>query len=504
MTRYEPVIGLEVHVQLLTRTKLFCACPTRFGARSNTQVCPVCLGHPGVLPTPNRDAISLAIRMGLSLGCAIAPVSVWSRKNYFYPDLPKGYQITQYDRPICVGGTLLIHVDEGGRSHSRSDQPDLERSIHLTRIHLEEDAGKSKHPEQANESRTLIDLNRAGTPLIEIVSEPELRSAEEAVAYLMALRQLVQYTGVGDGNMEEGSFRCDANVSVRPVGRETLGTRVELKNMNSFRFVERAIRYEIERQISEIEAGRAIEQQTRLWDVQAERTRPMRGKEDAHDYRYFPEPDLPLLVIDPDWIESVRKELPELPEARRARFAAQYSLTSPETVVLTQTRALADYFEEVVRGTGDARESANWVRGDVLARRSKGEAPAEETGSVEMDRAESSSFPVSAARLVALVRLVLEGKLSGRLARQAFEEMCETGDAPADVVARHGWALVSDRDALQALVDQVLRDNPAELAAFREGKDKLFNFFVGQVMKVSRGQADPVRLKELLEHALRG
>jgi aspartyl-tRNA(Asn)/glutamyl-tRNA(Gln) amidotransferase subunit B len=477
MTQYEPVIGLEVHVQLATRSKLFCACPTGFGAPPNSQVCPVCLGHPGVLPVPNREAISLAIRMGLALGCGIAPVSVWSRKNYFYPDLPKGYQITQYDQPICTGGALAIRLGDGAEEVRR---------IALTRIHLEEDAGKSKHPEQSGEMHTLIDLNRAGTPLIEIVSEPDLRSAEEAVAYLMALRQLVQYTGVGDGNMEEGNFRCDANVSVRPVGQERLGSRVELKNMNSFRFVERAIRYEIERQIGELEAGDAVEQETRLWDVQAERTRPMRGKEDAQDYRYFPEPDLPPLMIDPAWIDAMRASMPELPEGRRQRFVEQYALSASDAEVLTQTRALADYFEEVARGVGDARSSANWVRGDVLARWSKGDPP------------------VPAARLAELLVLVRDGVLSARLAKEAFEEMCETGDAPAEIVGRRGWTMVADEDALQLLVDQVLRDHPAEVAAFRDGKDKLFHFFVGQAMKVSRGQADPVRLKELLERALRG
>lgn len=477
MTRYEPVIGLEVHVQLATRSKLFCACPTGFGAPPNSQVCPVCLGHPGVLPVPNREAISLAIRMGLALGCDIAPVSIWSRKNYFYPDLPKGYQITQYDRPICTGGSLAIRLEEA---------PDEERRIALTRIHLEEDAGKSKHPEQSGEMHTLIDLNRAGTPLIEIVSEPDLRSAEEAVAYLMALRQLVQYTGVGDGNMEEGNFRCDANVSVRPIGQERLGSRVELKNMNSFRFVERAIRYEIGRQIAELEAGRGIEQETRLWDVQAERTRSLRGKEDAQDYRYFPEPDLPPLVVDPAWIEAVRASMPELPEARRRRFIEQYGLSAADASVLAQTRALADYFEDVAQAAGDARTSANWVRGDLLARWSKGDPP------------------VPAARLAELLVLVRDGVLSARLAKEAFEEMCETGEAPAEIVARHGWTMVADEDALQSLVDQALRDHPAEVAAFREGKDKLFHFFVGQVMKASRGQADPVRLKELLERALRG
>ena len=477
MTQYEPVIGLEAHVQLATRSKLFCACPTGFGAPPNSRVCPVCLGHPGVLPVPNREAISLAIRMGLALGCEIAPTSVWSRKNYFYPDLPKGYQITQYDQPICAGGSLAIHLEDGAKDVRR---------IALTRIHLEEDAGKSKHPEQSGEMHTLIDLNRAGTPLIEIVSEPDLRSAEEAVAYLMALRQLVQYTGVGDGNMEEGNFRCDANVSVRPVGQERLGSRVELKNINSFRFVERGIRYEIERQIVEVEAGRAVEQETRLWDVQAERTRPMRGKEDAQDYRYFPEPDLPPLVIDPAWIGAMRASMPELPEARRQRFVEQYALPASDADVLTQTRALADYFEEVARSAGDARSSANWVRGDLLARWSKGDPP------------------VPAARLADLLVLVRDGVLSVRLAKEAFEEMCETGDAPAEIVARHGWTMVADEDALQLLVDQVLRDHPAEVAAFRDGKDKLFHFFAGQARKVSRGQADPVRLKELLERALRG
>ena len=477
MTQYEPVIGLEVHVQLATRSKLFCACPTGFGAPPNSRVCPVCLGHPGVLPVPNREAISLAIRMGLALGCEIAPTSVWSRKNYFYPDLPKGYQITQYDQPICAGGSLAIHLEDGAKDVRR---------IALTRIHLEEDAGKSKHPEQSGEMHTLIDLNRAGTPLIEIVSEPDLRSAEEAVAYLMALRQLVQYTGVGDGNMEEGNFRCDANVSVRPVGQERLGSRVELKNINSFRFVERGIRYEIERQIVEVEAGRAVEQETRLWDVQAERTRPMRGKEDAQDYRYFPEPDLPPLVIDPAWIGAMRASMPELPEARRQRFVEQYALPASDADVLTQTRALADYFEEVARSAGDARSSANWVRGDLLARWSKGDPP------------------VPAARLADLLVLVRDGVLSVRLAKEAFEEMCETGDAPAEIVARHGWTMVADEDALQLLVDQVLRDHPEEVAAFRDGKDKLFHFFAGQARKVSRGQADPVRRKELLERALRG
>ncbi len=478
--RWEPVIGLEVHAQLRTETKLFCGCPTKFGAPPNTQVCPVCLGHPGVLPVLNRRAVELAVRMGLATGCVVREDSIFARKNYFYPDLPKNYQISQYDRPICEGGALTIEA--GGRTHG----------IGITRIHLEEDAGKSKHPEQAGDHSTRIDLNRCGTPLIEIVSEPDLRSAAQAHAYLTALKQLLQYLEVCDGNMEEGSLRCDANVSVRRAGTTPFGTRTELKNLNSFRFVERAIDFEIERQIRRLEAGGAVVQQTLLWNPSLGETRVLRSKEDAHDYRYFPDPDLPPLRVSSEWIDRVRGELSELPAAKRARFERDYALSFLDAGVLTQTRALADYYEAVAAGEGvDAKSAANWIASELLGQLNKRGLAIDES-------------PVSVGEMQSLMQRLGERKLNGKLGKMALEEMIESGATIETIVARHGWEIVADDASLQAMVDQVIAASPTQVAEYRAGKESIYRYFVGQVMKLSKGQADAVRVDELIARALRG
>lgn len=482
---WEAVIGLEVHAQLLTQSKLFCGCPVAFGAPPNSQVCPVCLGHPGVLPVLNRRAVELAVRAGLATDCEVRLVSIFARKNYFYPDLPKNYQISQYEEPICESGHLEIAIDG-----------ELRR-IRIRRIHLEEDAGKSKHPETAEASESLIDLNRTGTGLVEIVSEPDLRSAAEAHAYLAALRQLLQHLEVCDGNMEEGSLRCDANVSVRPRGETALGTRTELKNLNSFRFVERAIELEIDRQIERLEAGGSIEQETLLYDPSRHATRTMRSKEDAHDYRYFAEPDLPPLVLSSAWIEEIRRDLPELPRAKALRFQTAYALAPKEAAVLAASRPLAEYFEAVLatRRTSaaaapvDPKVAANWLLSELLGQLNKRE--------LEIERS-----PVEAARFAGLVRQIGAGALSSKLGKMALEEMCEGSATVEELMERHGWKVVADPSLLQSLVDAVIAEFPDSVAQYRAGKDSAFRFFVGQVMKRTQGQADPNLLQRLLEQAL--
>jgi aspartyl-tRNA(Asn)/glutamyl-tRNA(Gln) amidotransferase subunit B len=473
-TAYETVIGLEVHAQLLTRSKMFCGCPTTFGAEPNTQVCPVCLGMPGVLPVVNRRAVECAIRWGLAVGAKVS-ASRFARKNYFYPDLPKGYQISQYESPICNGGWLDVAVNGSTKR------------VTLVRAHLEEDAGKNLH--DVGNGASHVDLNRAGTPLLEIVSEPDLRSSDEAVAYLKVLRELVVYLGICDGNMEEGSFRCDANVSIRPMGSTTLGTRVELKNINSFRFVKRAIEYEVERQIERVEAGDRIVQETRLFDNQRGVTVSMRSKEDAHDYRYFPDPDLVPVAPPAMWIEEIRAAMPELPEAKRARFVEQYGLSVYDATVLTGSRALAEYYEAAVRQGAPAKAAANWIASELLA-------------SLNAEGVEIEACRVSAASLAALVGLIENDTISGKIAKTVFEEMYRTGAAPDAVVAAKGLTQVSDAGELAAVIDQVLADSPKELAQYRSGKDKLFGFFVGQVMKHTQGKANPAKVNELLKAKL--
>ena len=476
-TAYETVIGLEVHAQLLTRSKMFCGCATAFGAEPNTQVCPICLGMPGVLPVVNKRAVEFAVRLGLAVHATIAASSRFARKNYFYPDLPKGYQISQYELPICGGGWLDIAME--GRS----------KRIRLTRAHLEEDAGKNLH--DVGDGASHVDLNRAGTPLLEIVSEPDLRSADEAVAYLKALRELVVYLGICDGNMEEGSFRCDANVSIRPAGSETLNTRVELKNINSFRYVKRAIEYEVERQIGVVEDGGRIVQETRLFDPQRGVSVTMRSKEAAHDYRYFPEPDLVPIAAPAAWIAEIRAALPELPEAKRARFAADYGLSAYDATVLTGSRALADYFEATLRHGAPPKTAANWIMGELLAL-------------LNAEGAEIDMCRVTPKSLAALFALIDAGTISGKIAKTVFEEMYRTGAEADAVVAAKGLTQVSDAGELAAVIDQVIADSPKELAQYRAGKDKLFGHFVGQVMKRTQGKANPAKVNELLKARLEG
>ena len=471
---YEPVIGLEVHCQLLTDSKIFCGCRTRFGDPPNTNVCPICLGMPGVLPVLNRRAVEFALRAGLALECDIQPLSVFARKNYFYPDLPKGYQISMFDQPLMLGGHLDI-VAEGQR-----------KRVGITRIHMEEDAGKLLHegfPDSA--SRSYVDFNRSGVPLIEIVSEPDMRSPEEAHAYFSTLRNILVWIGITDGNMEEGSLRCDANVSLRPRGREAFGTRAELKNLNSFKFVQSALRHEIERQSELLESGGKVVQETRLYDPKQDRTVSMRSKEEAHDYRYFPEPDLPPLAVEAPFIEAARQGLPELPAARRARFVREHGLKEADAQTLTGERALADYFEAVAAASGNARAAANWVLTEVLRK-------------VRESRADVLAVPLPPERLAGLIRLVDGGTISGKIAKELFEEIYTTGADPAEMVRVRGLTQVTDEGPIRAAVDAVLKAHADKVAAYRAGKTGLLGFFVGQVMKDLGGTASPSIVNRLL------
>ncbi|MBF0177003.1 MAG: Asp-tRNA(Asn)/Glu-tRNA(Gln) amidotransferase subunit GatB [Magnetococcales bacterium] len=473
---YEVVIGLEVHAQMRTQSKIFCGCSTRFGAEPNTQICPVCAAFPGVLPVLNQDAVNMAIRTGLAISGTINLHSEFSRKNYFYPDLPAGFQITQYELPIVSKGVLHIPTDGGE-----------ERSIGITRIHMEVDAGKNLHEGIAGAS--WVDLNRTGVPLMEIVSEPDLRSAAEAGEYLKKLRSIVRYLDVCDGNMEEGSFRCDANVSVRPRGQQVFGTRCELKNLNSIRNVMRAIDHEAERHIDVLETGGQIVQETRLWDAEKEVTRSMRGKEEAHDYRYFPEPDLPPLTITPERIAIQAAALPELPDARRDRFQTRYGLSSYDAEVLTASRDVANFFEEVVGTTNNPKTAANWVSVELL-------------GLLNKEGKEITASPVTAQALGQLIGLVGQGTLSGKMAKQVFTSMFATGDPAEKIIAAQGLQQVSDSGTLEALVERVLTGNPQEVAQYRAGKTKLLGFFVGQIMKETQGQANPAMVNKLLKDKL--
>ncbi|WAK01775.1 Asp-tRNA(Asn)/Glu-tRNA(Gln) amidotransferase subunit GatB [Methylobacter sp. YRD-M1] len=474
---WEAVIGLEIHTQLATKSKIFSGASTAYGAEPNTQACAVDLGLPGVLPVLNEEAVRMAVLFGLAIEAEVAPYSVFARKNYFYPDLPKGYQISQFELPIVGLGHLDIDVD-GDR-----------KRIGVTRAHLEEDAGKSLHEDF--HGLTGIDLNRAGTPLLEIVSEPDMRSAKEAVAYMRKLHELVRYLGICDGNMQEGSFRCDANVSVRPKGQQAFGTRAEIKNINSFRFVEKAINYEIERQIDLIESGGEVVQETRLYDADKDQTRSMRSKEEANDYRYFPDPDLLPVVVDEAFKAQVKATMPELPDAKKQRFKDQYGLDDESTAILTSSRPLADYFEAVVKESAcEARICANWVTGDLSA-------------ALNRSGLEITDSPVSHERLAGLLARISDNTISGKIAKQVFEEMWQ-GTASADeIIEAKGLKQITDTGAIEAIIDKIIANNPEQVEQYRSGKDKVFGFFVGQVMKEMQGKANPGEVNKMLKDKLK-
>ena len=473
LDRWEMVVGLEVHVQLKTRSKAFCACSTQYGAPPNINTCPVCLALPGTLPVLNLEAVRLAVRAAHALSCTVNPTSVFARKNYFYPDLPKGYQISQYDRPLAVNGSLIIGESADG----------MPITVGITRLHLEEDAGKSIHDRYP--SATAIDLNRAGVPLVEIVSEPDMRSSRDAGAYLRTLKQILEFTEVSDVNMEEGSLRVDANVSARLRGETTLGTKTEVKNMNSFSGVERALEAEFARQVEVLERGGRVEQQTMLWDGARGIVRPARSKEASHDYRYFPEPDLPPLVLSKEWIEEQRKWLPELPAARRARFAKEYAIPAADIEILTSSVALADYYEQAARAHGDGKAVANWVRGEVLA-------------AINAAGISVREFPVRPGDLADLLSLVRDGKVSHTAAKRIFAEMRKSGERPAQIADREGLLQEGNVDAIAVWVDEVMAEYPEETRRFLAGERKLLGVLVGAVMKKSKGRADPKQVNQLL------
>jgi len=480
MTDWEVVIGLEIHAQLATKSKIFSGSPTAYGAPPNTQANLVDLAYPGVLPVLNAEAVRMAVKFGLSIGASVARRSVFARKNYFYPDLPKGYQISQYELPVVKQGKLEVMLDDG-----------TVKTVGITRAHLEEDAGKSLHEGLAH--ATGIDLNRAGTPLLEIVSEPDLRSAKEAVAYMKKIHTLVRYLEICDGNMQEGSFRCDANVSVRPRGREKFGTRAEIKNLNSFRFVEKAIHYEIARQIELLEGGGTVVQETRLYDSDKDETRSMRSKEEANDYRYFPDPDLLPLQIDEEFIDAVRATLPELPDAKAARFARDFGLSPYDAGVLSASRELGAYFEAVLAEVGatHAKLAANWVMGEL-------------SSALNRDNLNIADSRVSPAALAAMLARIVDETISGKIAKEVFEAMWSEGKSADAIIEAKGLKQITDSGAIEAVIDAVIAANPKQLADYRSGKDKLFGFFVGQVMKATGGKANPAQLNELLKAKLGG
>jgi aspartyl-tRNA(Asn)/glutamyl-tRNA(Gln) amidotransferase subunit B len=473
--QYEAVIGLEIHAQLLTDTKIFCGCSTTFGSEPNTQTCPVCTGMPGVLPVMNRRAVEYVIRTGLAVNCEIALHSRFARKNYFYPDLPKGYQISQYELPLCGPGYVDISVDGS------------DKRIGLTRIHLEEDAGKNIHEGSASES--FVDLNRAGVPLMEIVTEPDIRNPRDAVEFMKKLRSIVRYIGVCDGNMEQGSLRCDANVSVRPAGQKEFGVKTEIKNMNSFRFVEKALDYEIKRQIKSLREGEKIIQETRLWDSEKGTTESMRSKEEAHDYRYFPDPDLMPIEFEQSWIEAVRAGVGELPDSKRERYISQFNLPEQDADMLTAEKPVAEWFEEAVKLGGDPKAASNWIKGDLARLLNEGNR-------------QIGECPVTPKHLVDMIALIDKGTISGKIGKTVFEEMYKTGKAAETIVQEKGLVQMSDEAGIEKIVDDILGKNPGEVERYRAGEAKLMGFFVGQVMKETKGKANPKIVNELLRKKL--
>jgi aspartyl-tRNA(Asn)/glutamyl-tRNA(Gln) amidotransferase subunit B len=475
---YEVVIGLEVHAQLSTETKIFCGCSTKFGAEPNSQTCPVCLGMPGVLPVLNKKVVESAVKMGIATNSKILKHNVFARKNYFYPDLPKGYQISQFEEPICLEGSVEVETEKG------------KKTLRINRIHMEEDAGKSVHDETYIKTNdTFIDLNRCGVPLIEIVSEPDMRSPQEAYAYLVKLRQLVRYLDICDGNMEEGSFRCDANISIRPRGQEELGVKTELKNMNSFRNVERALEYEIKRQIDIVQDGGKIVQETLLWDPAKNVAKSMRSKEESHDYRYFPEPDLPTLDISAEWIEQINRSMPELPEARKARFINEYGQNDYNASVLTTSRETADYYEETVKGCGDAKLAANWVMGEV-------------SKVLNEKKIQADALRVTPVRLAGLLKQIKGNVISASAAKKVFDAMLDSDASVDELIQKLGLKQVSDEGELEKIIDEIMQANPKEVEGYRAGKTKLIGFFVGQVMRASKGKANPQVVNQILQKKL--
>jgi len=476
---YEPVIGLEVHAQLETRSKIFCGCSTTFGEEPNTQTCPVCTGQPGSLPVVNRKAVEFAIKLGLATSCRIAPYSLFARKNYFYPDLPKGYQISMYEYPLAEEGFIEIVM------HGQK------KRIQIIRIHMEEDAGKLKHGETPEtESFSYVDFNRTGVPLVEIVSGPDIRSPEEAGDYLRKLRGILQYLEICTGDMEKGTFRCDANVSIRPKSQKEFGTRTELKNMNSFRHVEKALEYEIKRQIAVVEDGKDVVQETRLWDVDQGITISMRGKEEAHDYRYFPDPDLVPLRIDEKWIEEIRRTLPELPDEKKERFVRQYEIPEYDAEILTSTKAMATYYEECVRLFPEPKTVSNWMMGDLLRE-------------LKRDEREIDQCPVTPQHLFEMLEMIKEGTISGKIAKDLLGAMYRTGERPGKIVRDKGWVQIVDEGEIEKAIEKAMESNPKQVEDYRKGKEKLFGFFVGEVMKQTKGKANPKLVNELLRKKLK-
>ncbi|NLT49557.1 MAG: Asp-tRNA(Asn)/Glu-tRNA(Gln) amidotransferase subunit GatB [Ignavibacteria bacterium] len=474
-SKYEAVIGLEVHAQLLTETKIFCGCSTKFGNPANTNVCPVCLGHPGVLPVLNKKVVEYAVRMGIATNCTINKKSVFARKNYFYPDLPKGYQISQFELPVCEKGFVDIVCADG-----------TEKRLGITRIHLEEDAGKSIHDQG---SETLVDVNRCGVPLIEIVSEPDMRTPEDAYLYLTKIKQLVQYLGVCDGNMEEGSLRCDANISIRPKGQKELGTKAEVKNMNSFRNVEKAIALEIERQIEIIEEGGRIVQETLLFNADTNKLASMRSKEEAHDYRYFPDPDLIPTIISEEWKKQISDSLPELPDTRKARFIEGYKLPAYDAEILTGQKELADYYECVLKETNDYKSASNWVMGEVLK-------------TIKEEKIEISDFPVSPENLGKLINLINKNVISGKIAKDVFPVLLKDNRDPEIIVKEKNLVQITDTGAIEESVDKIISSSPNQVQEYLSGKEKVLGFFVGQIMKETKGKANPAVVNEILRNKL--